>query len=132
MMELIAEAHVFAEKAGIASEAMESLIEQQYGPLPFTMSKRMTGGFYLPKIGERPWSDLQLALKDVSLGVSCAEKVGTSLPVAEVALKHLGEASQYGEANQRALDSSSMYGSLRQHAGLEFESDQVKRRDSPK
>ncbi|KAB8227787.1 NAD(P)-dependent oxidoreductase [Aspergillus alliaceus] len=130
MMELVAEAQVFAEKTGLGSDVLESLIQEQYGSLPFSMSKRMTEGSYLPKLGERPWSDLQLALKDVGLGASCAERVGANLPIANLVLKHLGEARQYGQATQRALDSSSMYGVLRQHAGLDFESDLVKERDS--
>ncbi|PWY86644.1 6-phosphogluconate dehydrogenase C-terminal domain-like protein [Aspergillus heteromorphus CBS 117.55] len=129
-MELIAEAHVLAEKTGLGNEALESLMEHQYGPLPFAMSKRLTGGgLYLPEKGERPWSDLQLAIKDVGLGVECAEKAGTNLPIADVVLKHLEEARQYGEMNDRALDSSSMYGVLRERAGLGFESEVVKRRD---
>ncbi|PYI00021.1 3-hydroxyisobutyrate dehydrogenase [Aspergillus ellipticus CBS 707.79] len=128
-MELIAEAHVFAEKTGLGSDALESLVEHQYGPLPFAMSKRLTGGFYLPKRDERPWSDLNLAVKDVGLGVECAEKVGTRLPVADLVLSHLEEARRYGEVNGRALDSSSMYGVLRERAGLGFESEVVRRRD---
>ncbi|ROW11365.1 hypothetical protein VMCG_01067 [Cytospora schulzeri] len=65
MMEVVAEAHVLAEKTGLGSEAMESLIEHQYGPLALSMSKRLTTGAYMPAKGERPWSDLNLALKDV-------------------------------------------------------------------
>ncbi|KAJ5104695.1 3-hydroxyisobutyrate dehydrogenase [Penicillium alfredii] len=129
MMELVAEAQVFAEKTGIGSESMESLLKEQYGPLPLAMSKRMTGGFYLPKRGERPWSDLQLAQKDVNMGISCARAAGTALPVAEVVSKHLDEAHKYSEVNHRASDSSSMYGVLRKNAGLRFESDQVLERE---
>lgn len=51
MMEIIAEAHVFAEKTGLGSEALETLIEHQYGPLAHTMSKRMTTGAYMPAKG---------------------------------------------------------------------------------
>ncbi|PYI08400.1 3-hydroxyisobutyrate dehydrogenase [Aspergillus sclerotiicarbonarius CBS 121057] len=129
MMELVAEAHVLAEKSGIGNDVLESLIQEQYGPLPFAMSKRITGGFYLPERGQRPWSDLNLAIKDVSLGVTCAEGAGTRLPVAEVVLEHLREARGYAEANKRALDSSSMYGVLRERAGLAFESEGVRKRD---
>lgn len=128
-MEIVAEAHVFAEKTGLGNEAMESLIEQQYGPLALSMSKRLTTGAYMPARGERPWSDLQLALKDVGHGITCAEQAGTRLEVAEVALGHLKEASRFSEAEGRPLDSSSMYGVLRTRAGLEFESDLVKERD---
>ncbi|KAL3465964.1 3-hydroxyisobutyrate dehydrogenase [Aspergillus heterothallicus] len=128
-MELVAESLVFAEKTGIGNEPLQALIEEQYGALPFAMSKRMTEGHYLPKRGDRPWSDLQLALKDVGLGVNCAEKAGASLPVAELVLKNLGEARKYGEDNERALDSSSMFGVLRENAGLDFETDVVRERD---
>ncbi|BCS02702.1 NAD(P)-dependent oxidoreductase [Aspergillus luchuensis] len=130
MMELVAEAQVLAEKSGLGSEVLEGLLEEQYGPLLTSMSKRMTGGFYLPERGQRPWSDVNLAIKDVSLGVSCAEGAGTDLPVARVVLDHLREARGYAEENGRALDSSSMYGVLRERAGLAFESERVKQRDA--
>ena len=126
MMELIAEAHVFAEKAGLPTEAVEELLGAQYGPLAHTMSRRLTGGAYCPAPGERPWSDLKLALKDVGHGVRCAESVGAKLHVGEVALGHLEEASQ----ESRPLDSSSLYGVLRRQAGLDFETDFVKERDA--
>ena len=51
MMEIIAEAHVFAEKTGLGSEALEGLIEQQYGPLAYTMLRRLTQGAYAPPKG---------------------------------------------------------------------------------
>ncbi|KAL7655296.1 hypothetical protein ACMYSQ_007249 [Aspergillus niger] len=130
MMELVAEAQVLAEKSGLGSDVLEGLLEEQYGPLLTSMSKRMTGGFYLPERGQRPWSDVNLAIKDVSLGVSCAEGAGTDLPIARVVLDHLRAARGYGEDNGRALDSSSMYGVLRERAGLAFESERVKQRDA--
>ncbi|KFY89578.1 hypothetical protein V500_05608 [Pseudogymnoascus sp. VKM F-4518 (FW-2643)] len=130
MMELVAEAHVFAEKTGLGSEALESLILEQYGPLALSMSKRLTTGAYMPAKGEQPWSDLKLALKDVGHGIDCGEEAGSRLWVAELALKNLTEASQFADAQERSLDSSSMYGILRQQAGLPFETDLVKRRDA--
>ncbi|KAB2572785.1 putative oxidoreductase YfjR [Lasiodiplodia theobromae] len=130
MMELIAEAHVFAEKTGLGSEAMEALFEQQYGPLAFNMSKRLTSGAYMPPKGERPWSSLDLALKDVGHGIRCARESGSRLEVGEVALRHLEEAKDFSDAHGRPLDSSSMYGVLRQQAGLPFETDFVQKRDS--
>ncbi|KAH7065047.1 NAD binding domain of 6-phosphogluconate dehydrogenase-domain-containing protein [Macrophomina phaseolina] len=129
MMELVAESHVFAEKTGLCSQAMEALIEQQYGPLALSMSRRLTTGAYMPAADERPWSDLKLALKDVGHGISCAEEAGSKLEVAEVALKHLQEAKRFSDARERPLDSSSMYGVLREQAGLAFETDLVKQRD---
>ncbi|KAH8670594.1 NAD binding domain of 6-phosphogluconate dehydrogenase-domain-containing protein [Ilyonectria robusta] len=132
MMELVAEAHVLAEKTGLGSQNLEALIEQQYGPLALSMSKRLTTGAYMPAQGERPWSDLNLALKDVGHGITCADQAGLKLEVAEVALKHLKEASEFSEAEGRPLDSSSMYGVLRTQAGLSFETDFVKERDEKK
>lgn len=51
VMEVVAETHVFAEKAGLGPGPMESLIEQQYGPLALLMSKRLTTGAYMPAKG---------------------------------------------------------------------------------
>ncbi|KAH6703802.1 NAD binding domain of 6-phosphogluconate dehydrogenase [Verticillium dahliae] len=130
MMELVAEAHVFAEKTGLGADALESLIEQQYGPLALSMSKRLTTGAYMPARDQRPYSDLTLALKDVGHGIDVAKKAGTRLHVAEVALDHLNEASWFSAAEGRPLDSSSMYGVIRQEASLPFETEHVKQRDS--
>lgn len=128
-MEIIAEAHVFAEKTGLGSEAMETLIEQQYGPLALSMSKRLTTGAYLPARDAKPWSDLNLAMKDVGHGIACAEEAGTRLPAGELVLGHLQEAKAFSDESGRALDSSSMYGVLRRQAGLTFETDLVNKRD---
>ncbi|KAI5460377.1 NAD binding domain of 6-phosphogluconate dehydrogenase-domain-containing protein [Mariannaea sp. PMI_226] len=132
MMELVAEAHVLAEKTGLGSQNLEALIEQQYGPLALSMSKRLTTGAYMPARGERPWSDLNLALKDVGHGITCAQQAGVKLEVAEIALGHLKEASEFSKAEERPLDSSSMYGVLRTKAGLSFQTDSVKERDENK
>ncbi|OAA82574.1 3-hydroxyacid dehydrogenase/reductase [Akanthomyces lecanii RCEF 1005] len=126
MMEVVAEAHVFAEKTGLGNEAMEALLEQQYGPLAYSMSRRLTTGAYMPPPGERPWSDLNLAIKDVGHGISAASATGVRLHVGEVAIKHLNEA----RTRDRPLDSSSMYGVLREEAGLDFATDLVKNRDN--
>ncbi|KAF6826674.1 hypothetical protein CPLU01_09529 [Colletotrichum plurivorum] len=130
MMELVAEAHVFAEKTGLGTDAMETLIEHQYGPLALSMSKRLTTGAYMPPRGDRPWSDLELALKDVGHGIDCAEKSGARLEVGEVVMRHLKEAKGFSDAEGRPLDSSSMYGVLRREAKLEFETELVRKRDS--
>ncbi|KAH6672315.1 NAD binding domain of 6-phosphogluconate dehydrogenase-domain-containing protein [Halenospora varia] len=130
-MEVIAEAHVFAEKTGLGSNVLEALIEADYPGKPFTMSKRLTSGSYMPAAGERPMSDVTLAIKDISHGISCAEASGTSLPIAELAVAHLKESKAFVDKSDRirALDSSSMYGILRVKAGLEFGNQAVKERD---
>ena len=74
---------------------------------------------------------MNLAIKDVSHGIACAENAGTRLKVAEVALDHLRRAKKHADADGgRPLDSSSMYGIIRQDAGLDFETDLVKTRDA--
>ncbi|KAM5385081.1 hypothetical protein ACJA88_002928 [Fusarium oxysporum] len=132
MMEVVAEAHVLAEKSGLGSKNLEALIQQQYGPLALSMSQRLTTGAYMPARGDRPWSDLNLAIKDVVHGITLAEQSGARLEVAEVAIKHLKEAKRFSEAEGRPLDSSSMYGILRKESGLSFETDLVKERDEKK
>ena len=83
--------------------------------------------FSLTSIGERPRSDLRLAIKDVSHGVHYAQAVGTQLEVGELTLQHLMKAKELAE--ERPLDSSAVYGIIRQDAGLDFDTDFVKRRD---
>lgn len=94
------------------------------------MSKRLTTGAYMPAKEQRPWSDLNLALKDVGHGIDCAREAGADLPVGEVVHKHLQGAKEVSDAEGRPLDSSSMYGVLRRQAGLDFKTDLVKRRDA--
>jgi 3-hydroxyisobutyrate dehydrogenase-like beta-hydroxyacid dehydrogenase len=130
MMELVAEAHTFAEKTGLGSEALEALMEQQYGPLTFNMSQRLTTGAYMPAPGQRPWSDVKLALKDVGHGLSCAEGAGVKLEVGEIALRHLKQADRYGDELGRGMDSSSLYGVIRTESGLPFETELVTKRDA--
>lgn len=61
--------------------------------------------------------------------INCAQAAGSRLRVAEVAMDHLQRANAYSEQEGRSLDSSAMYGVIRQDAGLEFANDAVKRRD---
>lgn len=80
--------------------------------------------------GQKPWSDLNLALKDVQHGIDCAGAVGTRLKIAEVAVDHLKRAKEYSQAHgDRALDSSTLYGIVRQDAGLDFRNDVVMDRE---
>lgn len=52
IMEVVAEAHVFAEKSGLESNILENLIEQNFGQLAFSDSQRMTKGVYIPGYGK--------------------------------------------------------------------------------
>lgn len=128
-MELLSETHVLAEKVGLSEAAVENLVDLQYKALPLAVSQRITGGHYLPARAERPWSDLNLAVKDVGLVVDCAKNAGVTLPTAETIKSNYKTAQNYSEKHDRPLDSSSMYGVLREQAGLPFESAVVKKRD---
>ncbi|KAI0425007.1 NAD binding domain of 6-phosphogluconate dehydrogenase-domain-containing protein [Xylaria sp. FL1042] len=130
LMEIIAEAHAFAEKTGLGADVLERLLELNFGTVAHSDSIRMTTGVYMPGKGETPWSDLNLALKDVGHGVDSARQAGVSLKVANTALEHLKRAKLYSDENgQRPLDSSSLYGIVRQDSGLDFRTDYVKKRD---
>jgi 3-hydroxyisobutyrate dehydrogenase-like beta-hydroxyacid dehydrogenase len=130
LMELVAEAHVFAEKTGLASSAFEELLQENFGTVIYNDSLRMTTGIYAPPKGKRPWSEVGLAIKDVTHGINLAEESGCRLLVGELALKHLKEAKEWGDAAQRVLDSTSIYGIVRKEAGLDFESEVVKTNNS--
>ncbi|KAH7130595.1 6-phosphogluconate dehydrogenase-like protein NAD-binding protein [Dendryphion nanum] len=129
LMYLISEAHVLAEKSGLPDTVLESLIEQNFGAYAHGVSKRMTQGVYYPADGERPYSDLDLGIKDVGHGVGIAKELGMNLEIGELSLHAMSKAKEYGEEKGRKLDSSSAYGAVRMNAGLDFENRRVKERD---
>lgn len=133
LLETIAEAHVLAEKTGLGCDNLEKLIEENYGPYAHGISKRMTSGAYVPRNGEKATSDLNLEIKDVSIVMDYAERSGVKLEVAELAMRNIKETKRFGEAEMegRAMDSSSVYGTARRAAGLDFENDLVKQREAP-
>lgn len=135
MMEAVGEAQVFAEKTGLGTGTMEELIGEAFGAVAGGYSKRcvferwmdvyrdnltvprLTTGAYAPPADSRPGFGVSLAIKDANHAMSMAEEHGVKLPGLEVARQNMETARDYaGEC----LDSSSMYGTLRQQAGLEF------------
>ena len=130
-MEIVSEAHTLASKTSIPSESVQSLLEHQYGPLASSISHRLLSGAYLPPKGSKPWSSLDLAIKDVGHGVKMARDNGMRLDVGETALGNLLEAKMISEKEMegRELDSSSLFGVVRRNAGLDFETPGVKERD---
>lgn len=126
---VISEAHVLAEKTNLPAAVLESLIEQNLGAYAHGVSKRLTGGAYLPAAGVAPQSSLELGIKDVQHGVDLASGVGVELDVAGAYVGAAREAREWGEERARGLDSSAVYGILRARAGLGFESGVVKERD---
>lgn len=126
MMYLFSEAHTLAEKSGLPSSVLESLIEQNLGTYAYGISKRLTSGAYLPAEGVPPQSSLELGIKDVQHGVDLAKSKGMKLDVAESYLGAAKEANLRGKEKERNLDSSSVFGIVRERAGLDFENEAVK------
>ncbi|PYH93100.1 6-phosphogluconate dehydrogenase family protein [Aspergillus ellipticus CBS 707.79] len=123
-MELISEAHVFAEKTGLGCDVLESMIHEMFGAVPLSYSRRITTGAYAPPPGEKAGFDVALAIKDARHALNCASGVGVRLDVTEVALAHMELAqSLEGDGGQRPLDSSSIYGAIRTQSGLGFYTD---------
>ncbi|EFX03112.1 6-phosphogluconate dehydrogenase family protein [Grosmannia clavigera kw1407] len=127
-MEVLSEAHVFAEKVGLGSAIFETMVADMFGPVLESYSKRLTTGIYAPEPGGKAGFDVELSMKDARHALNCAKTAGTRLEVSEVALKHMEQARAL--LPDRALDSSSMYGTIRKEAGLDFYTDLCKERDS--
>ena len=121
MAEVLSEAHVLAEKAGLDSAILHALIQENYGAYAASISDKLVQGFYAPPKGERPRSDVKLAVKDVQTGVDVAAEVSANLPLGDFLMSRLVQARAWGERNGRNLDSSSVYGIARTEAGLGFE-----------
>ncbi|KAI1455416.1 6-phosphogluconate dehydrogenase [Annulohypoxylon moriforme] len=126
-MEVICEAHVFAEKTGLGSEILEKMLSDMFGPVLESYSKRLTTGAYVPPLDGKAGFDVQLAIKDAKHALNCAKEAGTRLEVSEVALSHLEKAKSL--MGDRPLDSSSIYGAIRTESGLDFLTDICKKRD---
>lgn len=129
LMYLLSEAHTLAAKADLPAPILESLIEQNFGAYAHGVSRRMTSGAYYPAKRQPPSSGLELGMKDVGHGLSVAKDVGMELKLGELSMEAMREAKAFGDAKGRKMDSSSVFGIVRQRAGLDFETDVVKVRD---
>ncbi|KAH8878598.1 hypothetical protein GQ53DRAFT_756593 [Thozetella sp. PMI_491] len=138
LMQIIAEAHVFASKTGLPAETLERLLELNFGPVAYSDSVRMTSGVYCPGVGQSPWSDLELGIKDVGHGIGIAEREGVALKAGNAAYQSLNKAREWaqgegktggGSGEARRLDSSGLFGVVRMESGLDFETSFVKERD---
>ncbi|KAK9317941.1 NAD binding domain of 6-phosphogluconate dehydrogenase-domain-containing protein [Lipomyces starkeyi] len=122
MVEALSEGHVLAEKSGLGTENFEKFIAALFGQSPYLpYSKRLTTGDY---VREQPLFAVDLAAKDASLNInnhrhalSLAKSSGTTLPVTEIAAKHLASVKEEMGVNG---DITSIYGVLREAAGLPF------------
>ncbi|WQF78933.1 Putative 6-phosphogluconate dehydrogenase, NADP-binding, 6-phosphogluconate dehydrogenase, domain 2 [Colletotrichum destructivum] len=129
-MEVLSEAHVFAEKTGLGSPVLENMVSDMFGPVLESYSKRITSGSYAPPPDGKAGFDVALAMKDLRHALTCAKDAGTRLETCEAALRHMEKAREF--ETERPLDSSSMYGAVRLESGLDFYSDACKERDAKK
>jgi 3-hydroxyisobutyrate dehydrogenase-like beta-hydroxyacid dehydrogenase len=118
MVEILAEALVFAEKSGIGAQHMDEFIQLMFPGSPFAAySKRMLSGEYAPVPPARPGFQIDLARKDCRHAIDLARDCGARLEVVEVMDRHLKTAKEIGGEN---MDISTTYGTLRKEAGLKF------------
>jgi 3-hydroxyisobutyrate dehydrogenase-like beta-hydroxyacid dehydrogenase len=116
MVETLSEGHVLAEKSGLGSDNLHQFIETMF-PGPYTAySTRMLSGDYYKR--EEPLFAVDLARKDARHAMTLAKAAGTRLQDVEVADAHLEQVKKHrGEKG----DIASIYGAVRQEAGLKFE-----------
>ncbi|KAJ4353256.1 uncharacterized protein N0V89_004983 [Didymosphaeria variabile] len=97
LMYLISEAHVLAERSGLPAPVLESLIEANFGAYAANTSKRLTSGSYMPAVGQAPNSALELAIKDVGIGLGIAREQGVKLEIGELSMGAMEEAKRFGD-----------------------------------
>ena len=116
MIEALSEGHVLAEKSGLGTDNLHQFIETMF-PGPYTAySTRMISGDYYKR--EEPLFAVDLARKDARHAMALAKEAGTRLKDVEVADAHLEQVKKHrGEKG----DIASIYGAVRQEAGLKFE-----------
>lgn len=114
--ETLAEGHVLAEKTGLGTENLQKFIEALF-PGPYTAySTRMLSGDYYKRA--EPLFAADLARKDARHALALAKATGTKLKAVEVEDAHLGLVIERIGARG---DLTSIYGVVRQEAGLKFE-----------
>ncbi|QMW26797.1 hypothetical protein G4B84_002042 [Aspergillus flavus NRRL3357] len=125
-MEVVAEAQVFAEVAGIGTRQMEEFIGNMFGSVLQSYSNRITSGAYAPPMDRAPGFAAALACKDMKHALSIADSHNVRLHTLETASRRLNAAREYaGEC----LDSSAIYGIARVDAGLSFWSEHSRQGD---
>ncbi|KAF2034938.1 NAD(P)-binding protein [Setomelanomma holmii] len=121
LMSLLSEAHVLAEISGLDADILHSLVSENFGPYAASVSERLISGAYCPAPGVALRSGLELGIKDVGHGVALARGKGWKLEVGEMYMRDAGRAKAWGDERRRRMDSSAVYGVVRERAGLDFE-----------
>ena len=100
MVEIVAEALVFAEKSGLGTGPMSQFIELMFPQSPFSAyAKRMLSGEYAPVPPARPGFQIDLAMKDSRHAMNLARDCGARLEVVEIMDRHLKTAKEIGGDN---------------------------------
>jgi 3-hydroxyisobutyrate dehydrogenase-like beta-hydroxyacid dehydrogenase len=100
MIEILAEALVFAEKSGLGSDNLDTFIQLMFPRSPFAAyTARMLSGDYAPVPPKRPGFQVDLALKDCKHALDLAKDSGARLEVVEVMERHLKTAKEVGGDN---------------------------------
>jgi 3-hydroxyisobutyrate dehydrogenase-like beta-hydroxyacid dehydrogenase len=116
MVETLSEGHVLAEKSGLGNDNLHQFIETMFpGPYAAYSSRMLSGDYYKR---EEPLFAADLARKDARHAMALAKAAGTRLKDVEVADAHLEQVKKHrGEKG----DIASIYGAVREEAGLKFE-----------
>jgi len=100
MIEILAEALVFAEKSGLGTDNLKKWIDLFFPNTPTAAyTVRMLSGDYCPVPPKRPGFQVDLARKDCKHAMDIARASGTRLEVVELMDKHLAKAKEIGGDN---------------------------------
>jgi 3-hydroxyisobutyrate dehydrogenase-like beta-hydroxyacid dehydrogenase len=118
LVEQLAEGHVLAEKTGLGTGHLHSLMENLFPGIYAGYSGRMVSGDYYRR--DEPLFDVDLARKDAAHAMSLAKAAGTRVLNVETADRHLQKVQEH--AGKKG-DLPGIYGAVREEAGLKFEND---------
>ncbi|KAK3379903.1 NAD binding domain of 6-phosphogluconate dehydrogenase-domain-containing protein [Lasiosphaeria ovina] len=115
MVEMLAEGHVLAEKTGLGTKYLDSLVGNMFGGPFGAYSGRLVSGDYYKR--DPPAFAVDLARKDAGHALSLAKAAGTRMRIVEVADEHLKLVKEHVGENG---DLAGIYGAIRLEAGLDY------------
>ncbi|MCO5597315.1 hypothetical protein L7F22_051391 [Adiantum nelumboides] len=120
--EAVSAAHVMAQKVGVGSDALHSLIEGMFTPASalYNYSDRIVSGAYKQPVDGAPSFRVELAIKDGKHALALANGAGMDHQALKLALSHLEEARTAVPLSEGQLDSTAMTGAIRVRSGLPF------------
>lgn len=86
---------------------------------------RLATGTWAPQKGEQPGFGVSLSIKDADHALQAASDVKATLPAFQIARDNMVRAREHGG---ESMDSSSMYGPVREDSGLPFFDENTKRK----